>query len=140
MLGSPERQSAPFSDFETGSSRGWSRSADKYATRGVVQSERGARRAAMREIERSDDRRYSRVLEKALQVGNGLQPTDSKRHTGDPPDPPFSPLRDGHAQVPEGLWTLPSDVTRQLEESPEPLALIYQVTLCVPLRCPSPLF
>jgi hypothetical protein len=139
MLGSPERQSAPFSDFEAGSSRGWSRSADKCLTRGVVQSERVARRAAMREIERSDDRRYSRVLGKALQVGNGLQPTNSKRHTGDP-DPPFSLLRDSHAQAPEGLWTLPSDVTRQLEESPEPLALIYQVTLCVPLRYPSPLF
>jgi hypothetical protein len=116
-----------------------SRTADKSGSKGVDQSERGARRAAARDIERNDDRRYSRVLGMDLQLGNALRPKDLKRHTGDP-DPPFSPLRGGHiSQAPEGLWTLPSDVTRQLAESPEPLALLYQVTLYVPLRRPLPL-
>lgn len=117
--GSPGRQSAPFTEFEADSSRGWSSSADKGGSKDADQSERGARRAGKRAVEGVDGRRCNREF-KDLKVERKSNPT-SPVFTGDP-DPQIPPERDGS-------WTLPSDIARQLAESQHPLTLIYQVPL-----------
>jgi hypothetical protein len=151
VTGSPERQSTPFREIKADSAKRYCMSADKRGSRGVGvgvgevvgvdQLERSARRAVKRGLERSDDRRYSKVLVD-LKVGNGPGLLGPKRSTEDPdPDlePPLSPLRDNHtvSRSTGGSWTYPSDITKQLAESAEPLALIYQVALYSPLLHPS---
>ena len=149
VMGSPERQSTPYREIKADSAKRYSMSADKRGSSGtgigevvgVDRLERSARRAVKRDLERSDDRRYSKVLID-LKVGNGPGLSGPKRSTENPDldlEPPLSPLRDSHtvSRSTGGSWTHPSDVTKQLAESAEPLALIYQVALYSSLIHPS---
>lgn len=130
--GSPEHQSAPFSDFDAGSPKEWCRSADKRERGDVGRAERGARRLSKRDLGSNYDGKYSEGFDSETKVGSGWRPLDTAGGLEECADPPLSPLRDRYTvpQAPsEGdIWTLPLDVRRRLLESPEPLALIYQVT------------